>query len=59
MRNIVAEELEDEIDNPRAPGHMSFVPAESFSQLREQRRGLLLWVSSSSPRGGTPPYLAQ
>ncbi len=26
--------------------------------LRKQGRGLLLWVSSSSARGGTPPYLA-
>ena len=26
--------------------------------LRQQGRGLLLWVSSSSVRGGTPPYLA-
>lgn len=25
--------------------------------LRNQRRGLLLWVSSSSAKGGTPPYL--
>jgi len=25
--------------------------------LRKQHRGLLLWVSSSSTRGGTPPYL--
>jgi NAD(P)-dependent dehydrogenase (short-subunit alcohol dehydrogenase family) len=25
--------------------------------LRRQRQGLLLWVSSSSVRGGTPPYL--
>lgn len=81
MRNIVAEELVDEIDNLRAPGHMSFGPAESFSpeqfahlydinSLSSQRvngalrncanrvGGLLLWVSSSSPRGGTPPYLA-
>jgi len=27
-------------------------------QLRKQRRGLLLWIGSSSHRGGTPPYLA-
>jgi NAD(P)-dependent dehydrogenase (short-subunit alcohol dehydrogenase family) len=27
-------------------------------QLRKQGRGLLLWVSSSSSAGGTPPYLA-
>lgn len=26
--------------------------------LRGQGRGLLIWVSSSSTRGGTPPYLA-
>ncbi|WP_028536986.1 SDR family NAD(P)-dependent oxidoreductase [Paludibacterium yongneupense] len=26
--------------------------------LRAQGRGLLVWVSSSSARGGTPPYLA-
>ncbi|HJU37974.1 MAG TPA: SDR family NAD(P)-dependent oxidoreductase [Tahibacter sp.] len=26
--------------------------------LRRQRRGLVLWVSSSSVAGGTPPYLA-
>ncbi|NII55307.1 SDR family oxidoreductase [Luteibacter sp. SG786] len=26
--------------------------------MRRQRRGLLLWVSSSSTRGGTPPFLA-
>src|ERR1700716_263567 len=27
-------------------------------QLRKQRHGLLVWVSSSSCAGGTPPYLA-
>ncbi|MBP0583049.1 SDR family oxidoreductase [Labrys sp. LIt4] len=27
-------------------------------QLRKQGRGLLVWVSSSSARGGTPPFLA-
>ena len=27
-------------------------------QLRRQKRGLLVWVSSSSSAGGTPPYLA-
>jgi NAD(P)-dependent dehydrogenase (short-subunit alcohol dehydrogenase family) len=27
-------------------------------QLRKQRNGLLVWVSSSSAAGGTPPYLA-
>ena len=26
--------------------------------LRKQRRGLLIWISSSSTRGGTPPYLS-
>jgi NAD(P)-dependent dehydrogenase (short-subunit alcohol dehydrogenase family) len=26
-------------------------------QMRKQAEGLLLWVSSSSARGGTPPYL--
>jgi NAD(P)-dependent dehydrogenase (short-subunit alcohol dehydrogenase family) len=26
--------------------------------LRKQRQGLLIWISSSSTRGGTPPYLA-
>ena len=26
--------------------------------MRRQRKGLLLWVSSSSTRGGTPPFLA-
>jgi NAD(P)-dependent dehydrogenase (short-subunit alcohol dehydrogenase family) len=26
--------------------------------LRERKRGLVVWVSSSSSRGGTPPYLA-
>ncbi|QWP75609.1 SDR family NAD(P)-dependent oxidoreductase [Lysobacter sp. K5869] len=30
----------------------------ALPHLREQRRGLVLWVSSSSARGGTPPYLA-
>jgi NAD(P)-dependent dehydrogenase (short-subunit alcohol dehydrogenase family) len=30
----------------------------ALPQLRKQRRGLLVWVSSSSTRGGTPPYLA-
>src|ERR1700733_5885737 len=30
----------------------------ALPQLRRQRRGLLVWVSSSSTRGGTPPYLA-
>jgi NAD(P)-dependent dehydrogenase (short-subunit alcohol dehydrogenase family) len=27
-------------------------------QLRKQQNGLLVWVSSSSSAGGTPPYLA-
>ena len=27
-------------------------------QLREQRSGLVIWISSSSVKGGTPPYLA-
>ena len=26
--------------------------------LRKQRQGLVVWISSSSTRGGTPPYLA-
>ncbi len=26
--------------------------------LAQQGRGLVLWVSSSSARGGTPPYLS-
>jgi NAD(P)-dependent dehydrogenase (short-subunit alcohol dehydrogenase family) len=30
----------------------------ALSQLRKQGRGLLVWVSSSSSAGGTPPYLA-
>ena len=30
----------------------------ALPHLREQGRGLLLWVGSSSTRGGTPPYLA-
>jgi NAD(P)-dependent dehydrogenase (short-subunit alcohol dehydrogenase family) len=30
----------------------------SLPQLRKQGRGLLVWVSSSSVAGGTPPYLA-
>jgi NAD(P)-dependent dehydrogenase (short-subunit alcohol dehydrogenase family) len=34
------------------------VNRSALPHLREQRRGLLLWVSSSSARGGTPPYLA-
>jgi NAD(P)-dependent dehydrogenase (short-subunit alcohol dehydrogenase family) len=30
----------------------------ALPQLRSQRRGLVVWVSSSSSAGGTPPYLA-
>src|ERR1700704_6498495 len=30
----------------------------ALPQLRRQRRGLVVWVSSSSSAGGTPPYLA-
>jgi NAD(P)-dependent dehydrogenase (short-subunit alcohol dehydrogenase family) len=30
----------------------------ALPQLRKQRRGLVVWVSSSSAAGGTPPYLA-
>jgi NAD(P)-dependent dehydrogenase (short-subunit alcohol dehydrogenase family) len=30
----------------------------ALPQLRKQCRGLLVWVSSSSAAGGTPPYLA-
>ncbi|VVJ21069.1 Dehydrogenases with different specificities (related to short-chain alcohol dehydrogenases) [Amycolatopsis camponoti] len=30
----------------------------ALPHLRAQRDGLLVWVSSSSVRGGTPPYLA-
>ena len=30
----------------------------ALPQLRRQGRGLVVWVSSSSVRGGTPPYLA-
>ncbi len=30
----------------------------ALPQLRKLGKGLLLWVSSSSTRGGTPPYLA-
>ena len=30
----------------------------ALPQLRRQGRGLVVWVSSSSARGGTPPYLA-
>ncbi|MFC5067229.1 SDR family oxidoreductase [Flaviflagellibacter deserti] len=30
----------------------------ALPQLRKQGKGLIVWVSSSSARGGTPPYLA-
>jgi NAD(P)-dependent dehydrogenase (short-subunit alcohol dehydrogenase family) len=30
----------------------------ALPQLRRQRHGLVVWVSSSSSAGGTPPYLA-
>jgi NAD(P)-dependent dehydrogenase (short-subunit alcohol dehydrogenase family) len=30
----------------------------ALPQLRKQGKGLLVWVSSSSTRGGTPPYLS-
>jgi NAD(P)-dependent dehydrogenase (short-subunit alcohol dehydrogenase family) len=30
----------------------------ALPQLRKQGNGLVIWVSSSSTRGGTPPYLA-
>src|SRR6201996_2265900 len=30
----------------------------ALPQLRKQKQGLLVWVSSSSSAGGTPPYLA-
>jgi NAD(P)-dependent dehydrogenase (short-subunit alcohol dehydrogenase family) len=30
----------------------------ALPQLRKQGRGLIVWVSSSSTRGGTPPYLS-
>lgn len=30
----------------------------ALPQMRAQRHGLVVWVSSSSTRGGTPPYLA-
>src|SRR3954463_10318945 len=34
------------------------VNRSALPQLRKQHRGLLVWVSSSSAAGGTPPYLA-
>src|SRR6202043_2192545 len=30
----------------------------AMPQLRKPGRGLVIWVSSSSARGGTPPYLS-
>src|SRR6202171_2291642 len=30
----------------------------ALPQLRKQGQGLVVWVSSSSPRGGRPPYLS-
>lgn len=30
----------------------------ALPQLRRQRSGLVVWIGSSSTRGGTPPYLA-
>jgi len=30
----------------------------ALPQLRKQGKGLLVWISSSSARGGTPPYLS-
>ncbi len=30
----------------------------ALPRLRERRQGLLLWVGSTSTRGGTPPYMA-
>src|SRR5438876_6793605 len=34
------------------------VNSAALPHLRKQRRGLVIWVSSSSSAGGTPPYLA-
>jgi NAD(P)-dependent dehydrogenase (short-subunit alcohol dehydrogenase family) len=34
------------------------VNRSALPQLRKQGKGLLVWVSSSSSAGGTPPYLA-
>jgi NAD(P)-dependent dehydrogenase (short-subunit alcohol dehydrogenase family) len=33
------------------------VNRSALPQLRKHRNGLVIWVSSSSTRGGTPPYL--
>src|SRR5258708_17894276 len=30
----------------------------ALPHLRRQKQGLIIWVSSSSSAGGTPPYLA-
>lgn len=30
----------------------------ALPQLRKQKRGLVLWIGSTSTRGGTPPYLS-
>lgn len=30
----------------------------ALPHMRKQRQGLMVWISSSSTRGGTPPYLA-
>src|SRR6202044_2742639 len=30
----------------------------ALPQLRKQKQGLVIWISSSSSAGGTPPYLA-
>lgn len=30
----------------------------ALPQMRKQRRALMMWIGSSSHRGGTPPYLA-
>src|SRR6266481_9920253 len=34
------------------------VNRSALPQLRKQGRGFVVWVSSTSTRGGTPPYLA-
>jgi NAD(P)-dependent dehydrogenase (short-subunit alcohol dehydrogenase family) len=34
------------------------VSRAALPQLRKQRKGLVLWVGSTSTRGGTPPYLS-
>jgi NAD(P)-dependent dehydrogenase (short-subunit alcohol dehydrogenase family) len=50
-----AEEL-DEIFDTNVLGTQR-VNRAALPHLRRQRRGLVLWVSSSSVKGGTPPYL--